>query len=90
MRKKYLMTDICSRCVFYRKGCVLGHRRPWNATTCEEFRPYCVACTYPAVFCHTCRNAMSKGLKPSLHDMKPAFRHLSPFRYDCVWQSGVN
>ncbi|MUM76846.1 hypothetical protein GKC30_04275 [Pseudodesulfovibrio sp. F-1] len=87
MRTLSTMSNNCPNCVFYRKGCVLGHRRPWNAQTCDDYRPYCLVCGYPRVFCNTCRNLASKGMKPHELDLRSAYARHGAIRFDCVWRS---
>jgi hypothetical protein len=86
MRKELTMSDNCLSCVFHRKACVLGHRRPWNAQVCDDYRPYCLVCGYPRVFCNTCRNLASKGMKPLEMDMRPGLYEETTVHFDCVWQ----
>lgn len=86
MRKVLMMSNNCLECVFHQKKCILGHKRPWNSLTCDDYRPYCLVCGYPEEFCNTCRNLASKRMKPLEVDMKPVFRHLNPVNFDCVWQ----
>lgn len=86
MRKKLIISNDCKECVFYRKTCVLGHKRPWNSMYCDDYQPYCLVCVYPEEFCHTCRIMASRKMKPLEVDMKTAYRNPSPIRFDCVWQ----
>lgn len=85
MRKLSTMSNNCLTCVFHRKTCVLGIRRPWNAHACDDYRPYCLVCSYPRVFCNTCRNLASKGMKPLEMDMRPLFDSQGGVHFDCVW-----
>ena len=85
MRKVLTMSASCSNCVFYRKQCVLGHRRPWNSLSCDDYRPYCLICTYPKIYCNTCRNRLSCRLKPLEFNRVERAEHAHEFRFDCVW-----
>jgi hypothetical protein len=42
-------------------------------------------CRYPRVFCNTCRNLASKGMKPLEMDLRPAYTPQGDVRFDCVW-----
>lgn len=68
MKKTSTMSNRCQECVFFRRRCVLGHRRPWNAASCDDYRPYCLICRYPSVYCHTCRIMASQRLRPLTFD----------------------
>lgn len=85
MRKMLIMSNNCQECVFRQKKCVLGHKRPWNSLTCDDYRPYCLVCSYPEEFCNTCRNLASRRMKPLEVDMKPVFNTHNPVNFDCVW-----
>jgi len=85
MRKILTMSGSCVNCVFHRKQCVLGHRRPWNSASCDDYRPYCLICSYPQVYCNTCRNLLSRRLKPLEYDRVELEDHAQPVRFDCVW-----
>ncbi len=86
MRKELTMSGNCRECVFYRKRCVLGHKRPWNSLSCDDFQPYCLVCSFPDEFCNTCRIMAARRMKPLDMDLKPpAQHHIEPVRYDCVW-----
>ncbi len=87
MREKSTMSYSCMKCVFHQKQCVLGHRRPWNAMWCDDYRPYCLVCHYPKMYCNTCPNLPSRGLKPLEIDGKPFFNSVPLVHYDCVWNS---
>lgn len=79
--KKHKKPNSCLNCVFFRKRCVLGLRRPWNQISCMEFRPYCLDCVYPHFFCHTCPNRISQKLRPGpigIVDHRPD-------EYVCTW-----
>jgi len=84
MRKMLIMSNNCLECVFHLKKCVLGRKRPWNSLSCDDYRPYCLVCSYPEVFCNTCRNLSSRHMKPLEVDSKAVF-HLGPPNFDCVW-----
>ena len=86
MRKMLTMSNNCQECVFHHKKCILGHQRPWNAATCDDYQPYCLVCNYPEEFCNTCRNLASRWMKPLDEELQPAYGRLSPDRYACVWQ----
>lgn len=86
MRKLSTMSNNCLNCVFHRKVCVLGHRRPWNAQGCDDYRPYCLVCGYPRMFCNTCRNLASKGMKPHELDLRSDYARHGATRFDCVWR----
>lgn len=86
MRKTLIMSSNCLECVFHRKKCVLGHKRPWNSLTCDDYRPYCLVCNYPEVFCNTCKGLPSRRMKPLQVDMESSFTHMNIKNYDCVWQ----
>jgi hypothetical protein len=43
-------------------------------------------CNYPEEFCNTCRNLASRWMKPLGEELHSTYRHLSPVRYECVWQ----
>lgn len=90
MRKLSTMSNNCLTCVFHRKTCVLGIRRPWNAQVCDDYRPYCLVCSYPRVFCNTCRNLASKGMKPLEMDLRPLFGSQGGAHFDCVWTPPSN
>ncbi|GAB7023071.1 hypothetical protein JCM12178A_16290 [Salidesulfovibrio brasiliensis] len=79
--KKYVKSNDCINCVFFRKRCVLGVRRPWNQIACREFRPYCLDCAYSDYFCHTCPNRTSQQLKPG--NLIPDHSQIEV--YTCVW-----
>ncbi|QGY40618.1 hypothetical protein GM415_10950 [Pseudodesulfovibrio cashew] len=85
MRKMVIMSNNCQECVFHRKKCILGHKRPWNAVTCDDYRPYCLVCNYPKVFCNTCRNLGFKHLKPMDGDLSIEHDPLTHAHYECVW-----
>jgi len=85
MRKMLIVSNGCLECVFYQKKCVLGHRRPWNSLTCDDYRPYCLVCPYPKVFCNTCRNRASCNMKPLEVDIKENILRSRPVDYACVW-----
>jgi len=87
MRKVSTITNNCLECVFLRKKCILGLKRPWNAQTCDDFRPYCLVCVYPEVYCHTCRSKKFRYMKPLKYDMRPLYGGHESLHYDCVWQS---
>lgn len=87
MRKMVTMSKNCMDCVFHHKECVLGHRRPWNSLSCDDYRPYCLVCHYPKMYCNTCPNLSSRRLKPLEIDSRPFFDSIHPARYDCVWSS---
>lgn len=89
MRKKLTMSNNCVECVFHRKRCILGHKRPWNSLSCDDYRPYCLICGYPEVFCNTCPNLGHSYLKPLKEDLSPMYGFDSPDQYDCVWQPPV-
>lgn len=86
MNKLSTISSNCRECVFYRKSCVLGHKRPWNAMACDDFRPYCLVCNCPGEFCNTCRIFASRRMRPLEMDMKPVCPQESPMQFDCVWQ----
>jgi len=86
MRKMVIMSKGCLECVFHQKKCILGHKRPWNSLSCDDYRPYCLVCSYPEMFCNTCRNLGSRYMKPLDGDMRPMFNQLSPEHFECVWQ----
>ena len=86
MHKTLIMSSSCRECVFYRKTCVLGHKRPWNSMTCDDYQPYCLVCSYSGEFCNTCRILASRRLKPLEVDTRPTYRQLNPIHFDCVWQ----
>ena len=79
------MPNNCMKCVFYQKECVLGHRRPWNSLSCDDFRPYCLVCRYPKLYCNTCPNLPTRGLKPLEIDNRSFFDDVQPAQFDCVW-----
>ena len=85
MRKMLIMSNNCLECVFHRKKCILGHKRPWNSLSCDDYRPYCLVCSYPKVFCNTCRNLGFRHLKPLKGDLEPVHSQVGPINYDCVW-----
>lgn len=85
MRKMLIMSTGCLECVFHQKKCILGRKRPWNSLTCDDYRPYCLVCSYPEVFCNTCRNLGSRHMKPLEGDLNPTPHHMSPVNFDCVW-----
>lgn len=89
MRKMVIMSCNCRECVFHQKKCVLGHKRPWNSLSCDDYRPYCLVCSYPEVFCNTCRNLGSRRMKPLEVESRPVFDTLSHIDYECVWQPPV-
>lgn len=86
MRKIVTMSSNCLECVFHHKKCILGHQRPWNSLSCDDYRPYCLVCKYPEEFCNTCRNLASRWMKPLEEDSHPSFRQAEPVHFDCVWQ----
>ena len=86
MRKMLIMSANCRECVFYRKTCVLGHKRPWNSMHCDDYQPYCLVCSYPEEFCNTCRIMAARRMKPLEVDIKSVHRNPSPVQFDCVWQ----
>lgn len=85
MRKMVIMSSNCRECVFYQKKCVLGHKRPWNSLSCDDYRPYCLVCDYPGVFCNTCRLSSCR-MKMFDADLRSEFDHLEHVEFDCVWQ----
>ncbi len=86
MRKMLIMSNNCLECVFHLKKCVLGHKRPWNSLSCDDYRPYCLVCSYPEMFCNTCRNLSSRRMKPLEVEVNPLIKQLHPINFDCVWQ----
>ncbi|MEF2230848.1 MAG: hypothetical protein V3571_07960 [Pseudodesulfovibrio sp.] len=86
MRKTLMVSRRCENCVFFRKQCVLGHRRPWNSASCDDYRPYCLICNYPLVYCNTCRNLLSRRLKPLEFDRLERDDPTHAVRFDCVWR----
>lgn len=86
MSKMLIMSNKCRECVFFHKKCVLGHKRPWNSLSCDDFRPYCLVCNYPKEFCNTCRNRASCRMKPLEMDSKTTFKHFHTLQFECVWQ----
>ena len=86
MRKMLIFSNNCPDCVFYQKRCVLGRKRPWNSLSCDDYRPYCLVCTFPEMFCNTCPNLGSRHMKPLEDDPRSAFDHVNPLDLDCVWQ----
>lgn len=86
MAKVLMMSNKCKDCVFFRKKCVLGRKRPWNSLSCDDYRPYCLVCNYPEMFCNTCRNLGSRRMKPLEVDLKTNFKPVGPVHFDCVWQ----
>lgn len=86
MSKILTMSNDCLECVFHQRGCILGRKRPWNSLSCDDYRPYCLVCNYPEVFCNTCRNLATRRMKPLEENFKPLFRHHTPMDYECVWQ----
>lgn len=86
MRSMSTKSSNCRECVFQRKQCVLGRNRPWNARTCDDYRPYCLVCRYPDEFCHTCRIQGSRRMKPLEIEFKPIMHGLDTADFDCVWQ----
>ena len=86
MRKTSIISTNCQECVFYRKTCVLGHKRPWNAMSCDDFQPYCLVCNCPGEFCNTCRIFASRRMRPLKVGVKSAYRSFPPPQFDCVWQ----
>ncbi|MBC18119.1 MAG: hypothetical protein CL942_13830 [Desulfovibrio sp.] len=86
MRKMLIMSNDCLECVFHRKRCMLGKRRPWNASRCDDYRPYCLICNYPRLFCNTCRNNGFRYLKPLREKVLTRQRQWHHGDYDCVWQ----
>jgi len=85
MCKLSTMSSRCSKCVFYQRQCVLGHRRPWNAAACDDYRPYCLICNYPQLYCNTCPNLLSRRLKPLSFDRDARLERFQPVVFDCVW-----
>lgn len=85
MKKNACGRNDCGGCVFFLKKCLVGIRRPWNLGGCENFLPYCLVCTYPEVFCRTCRNRGLRMDKPvgvrGLGGTSPPERS----NYQCVW-----
>ena len=90
MRKMVIISNNCLECVFHKGKCVLGRKRPWNSMSCDDYRPYCLVCSYPKVFCNTCRNLGFKHLKPLEDDMKPMHHVMRPPNFDCVWQPPIH
>lgn len=87
MRKLSMMSNNCLECVFHQKKCILGRKRPWNSLHCDDYRPYCLVCAYPEMFCNTCPNLGHRHLKPMKEDMLPEYHgYESPIQYDCVWK----
>ena len=86
MRKVSMMSNNCVECVFHHKKCMLGHQRPWNSLSCDDYRPYCLVCNYPEEFCNTCSNLAWRRMKPLDIELNSAYRHLSPAHFECVWQ----
>ncbi len=85
MRKLSTMSNRCSECVFFRRQCVLGHRRPWNSADCDDYQPYCLICKYPRFYCNTCRNRFSRRLKPFGFGEDVRLARLQTMDFDCVW-----
>lgn len=85
MRKMSTMSSNCRECVFFRKQCVLGRNRPWNARYCDDYRPYCLVCSYPDMFCNTCRIQASRGMKPLEIDYSPVVHQSQSADFECVW-----
>lgn len=86
MRKMVIISNNCLECVFHQKKCVLGHKRPWNSLSCDDYRPYCLVCNYPDMFCNTCPNLGSKRMKPLEVESNTRLFHLRPLDFECVWQ----
>ena len=86
MRKMSTMSNNCQDCVFFGKKCVLGHQRPWNSMTCDDYQPYCLVCKYPEEFCNTCSNLASRRMKPLEDELNSPYRAYSLEAFDCVWQ----
>jgi hypothetical protein len=89
MGKTLTVSESCLACVFHCSTCVLGHRRPWNSQTCDDYRPYCLVCDYPKVFCNTCSNLASKGMKPLEMDLRPLAEPENPIHFACVWKPSM-
>ncbi len=85
MSKLLIVSSGCLECVFYQKKCVLGNKRPWNSLSCDDYRPYCLVCSYPEVFCNTCRNLASRRMKPLELELKTIFNRVQPVGFECVW-----
>lgn len=89
MIKMLVVSRGCKECVFYQKKCVLGHRRPWNSLACDDYRPYCLVCSYPEMFCNTCRNLASKSMKPLRIELKMNMNRIETTEFECVWEPPV-
>lgn len=87
MRKMLIMSNNCRECVFMQKKCVLGRKRPWNSLTCDDYRPYCLVCNYPDLYCNTCRNLGSRRMKPLEADIQTSASPVQTANFDCVWCS---
>lgn len=75
----------CGKCVFHRNRCTLGLRRPWNAVSCKEFRPYCLVCSYPEMFCNTCGNLARRGCRDEFATSDMLIGSEKAPIYSCVW-----
>ncbi len=86
MRKMVIMSNNCLDCVFHQKKCILKHKRPWNSLSCDDYRPYCLVCSYPDMFCNTCPNLGSKRMKPLEIETNIKVQQPQPMDFECVWQ----
>ena len=75
-------TTFCNRCVFYRGACTLNTTPQHDK--CDDYRPLCLSCPFPTLFCATCSLHKQSGLRGRYLTID---KELGNHMYGCVWDT---